>query len=411
MIAPVLVFALTWLLIAFRRLRILPIGRPAGAMLGAVGMIAVGALTPSEAWAAIDHDTLALLLGMMILTAYLERAGWFGWASHRALTAAGDGFRLLVAVGWLAAGLSAWLVNDTVCLFLTPLLVATCRASGLPLAPYLLVLATSANLGSAATLVGNPQNMLIGSLSGIPFTRFLAVCGPAALVGMLAQTGLMWVYWGRALRPLAVRAPELAAPVLGRDAALSGAVTLGVAVAFLAGLNLGVSALGGAVALFVLDRREPREAFAAVDWELLLFFAGLFIAVAGLASTGVVEAVWALLAPHLTLGDAVGAATFTASMTLASNVVSNVPLVLLIGPQLHTLGDPATAWLLLAFVTTVAGNLTLVGSVANLIVAERARPAYDLGFFEYLRFGAVSTVMSLGVGVPVVLLLSGSVGA
>lgn len=393
------VFGATWLLIAFRRLRWLPIGRPAGALAGAVGMIAVGALSFPAAWRAVDGSTLGLLLGMMLVTAYLQRAGLFAWSAHHLIALAGTPRRLLLAVAGAAAALSAVLVNDTVCLFMTPLVLGMVTRAGLPPGPFLVALATSANLGSALTLVGNPQNMLVGTMSGLPFATFTGAVLPAVLAGMVVHLGVLWIAYRSALddRPLPSTGPP---PELGADAPLAAGVFAAVVLAFAFGAHLGFAALAGAVALMLLDRREPTEAFAAVDWSLLLFFAGLFVVVQGLSSTGLPDRAWAAIAPSLSLSGA-GLAGLAVALTAGSNVVSNVPLVLLVGERLATLGDPTLSWVLLAFVTTVAGNLTLVGSVANVIVAEQAKGVHELGFVEYLRVGLPSTVLVLAVGVPI----------
>lgn len=403
------IFTLTYVLIATRRLRLLPIGRPAGALLGALLMVAVGALTPEAAFRAIDGDTILLLFGMMLLTAWLDEVGLLDALATRGLRLAHRPGSLLVTVALLAAVLSAVLVNDTVCVFLTPLVVAVCRAGGLPLGPYLIALATSANIGSAATLVGNPQNMIIGSLSGIPFTTFLLRAGPPALVGLAVNLGLLWLYYGRRLRARASAAPLPApAPPRGRprDRALAAFVLAGVLGGFLAGLHLGWTAVGGAVVFLIVRREDPHRVFARVDWPLLVFFCALFIVVEGLVSTGLVAAAWQGAAPALDPARPGGVTLLTGFLTLGSNVVSNVPMTLLAGPYLDALGLGETGWVLLAYVTTVAGNLTLLGSVANIIVAETARDAYTLGFVEYLRFGAVSTVVALAAGVPVVFLVA-----
>jgi Na+/H+ antiporter NhaD/arsenite permease-like protein len=399
------VFALTYALIAARRLRWLPIGRPAGALLGAVLMVAIGTLTPEQAYDAVDHDTIVLLLGMMLITAYLERAGAFERIATAALSVCRSGFQLLAALALVSGALSAFLVNDTVCLFLTPVVVATCRRAGLPMGPYLIALATSANLGSSATLVGNPQNMIIGSLSGIPFARFAAVVAPVAAVTLLLNVGLLWAMYRRQLpdrlvplQPL----PLVAAAPLAPIAVVTGSVVVG----FFAGLHLGFVALGGAVAMMLFERTDPRDVLGKVDWALLLFFACLFVTVHGFATTGLVEQAWAALSPQMDLSGASGLATYTGMVVAGSNLVSNVPLVLLAGPHVPDLGGEP-AWLLLAYVSTVAGNLTLVGSVANLIVAEGARDEYPLGFWEYLKFGLPSTLLSLAVGVPLLWFLGG----
>jgi Na+/H+ antiporter NhaD/arsenite permease-like protein len=401
-------FALTWLLIAVPRLPLLPVGRAGGALLGAVLMVAGGVLTASEAWAAIDGDTIALLLGMMLMNAGLAETGLIDRAA-RVLASTFPGPRaMLAAVAVTSALSSAFLVNDTVCLLMTPVVVKVCVRARLPLGPFLLVLATSANLGSAMTLVGNPQNMLIGSMSGVSFSSFFLRMLPVTLVALAAHVGLSLAYFGRTLAtaPRVTEAPrEGDAAPLGPRAWLMLFIFGAVIAAFFADAHLGVTALGGGVAVLATSRTPPSETFRRVDWELLVFFAGLFIATRGLAASGLVLDAWSAIAPALQLHEATGVASFTAALTLGSNLVSNVPLVLLGGPFIADLGAGEAGWLLLAWVATLAGNLTLVGSVANLIVAESARDHHTLGFLEYLRFGALATVTSLGLGVPAILLL------
>ncbi|MBI5488345.1 MAG: anion transporter [Deltaproteobacteria bacterium] len=409
----VLIFALTYVLIAAaRRLTWLPLGRPASALLGAVLVVAVGALTPRESYAAIDHDTIVLLLGMMLLTAYLDRASFFEVLARQVIRLGGTPVGILMAVGALSGVLSAFLVNDAVCLFLTPVVVATCRRARLPFGPFLIAVATCANLGSAATLVGNPQNMIIGSLSGYGFASFLLRAAPAAVIGLLLNLVLLRLYYRRALPSRVDSAEDGPAPIPDRGKlVLTGVVTVGIVAGFFLGGHLGYTALAGVLVLILIDRRNPQETFARVDWPLLVFFCGLFVVVAALRKTGLVDDAWGAARPYLGFHTAGGLASFTAAMTAGSNLVSNVPMVLLAGPHLSAVGDPGLGWVLLAFTTTVAGNLTLVGSVANIIVAESAREHYALGFREYLRFGFVSTLLVLAAGVPAVWLTWRLLGA
>lgn len=398
------VFALTYALIAARRVRWLPIGRPAGALLGAFLMVVVGALTPAQTYAAIDGDTILLLFAMMGLVAYVERAGFFEWAAGHAIRRARTPRGLLVAVSLLSGVLSAFLVNDTVCVFLTPLVVLTGQKARLPLGPYLIATATSANLGSAATLVGNPQNMIIGGQSGLSFAAFAGLAAPAAALALALNTGLLLLYYGRVLGAATLEPPATTRPH-GPRLARVGIAVAGVIFAFFSGAHLGYAALGGLVALIVAERSDPQEIFARIDWPLLVFFAGLFVVVAGLAATGLVDAAWQAAGPWLSHGSASGLAALTALYVAGSNLVSNVPMVLLAAPGVAA-EDSVLAWVLLGFVTTVAGNLTLIGSVANIIVAEKARGAHELGFLEYLRFGLVSTLLVLAVCVPALVLLA-----
>jgi len=171
---------------------------------------------------------------------------------------------------------------------------------------------------------------------------------------------------------------------------------------FFAGFHLGYTALAGVMVLVLLDRKDPRETFARIDWALLIFFCCLFMVIAGLAKTGIVERCWTASARYMSFSSHEGLSLFTLLMTVGSNLLSNVPMVLLTGPHLGDLGNSEMGWVLLAYITTVAGNLTLIGSVANIIVAERARDQYTLGFFEYLRFGLPSTLIVLSVGVALI---------
>jgi Na+/H+ antiporter NhaD/arsenite permease-like protein len=396
------IFILTYLLIASRRLSLIPIGRPAGALLGAVLMVIFGALTPSETYQAVDHDTILLLFGTMVLTVYLERARFFDWVAHGALSVCRTPARLLWATALLSGGLSSLLVNDTVCLFLTPVVISACNRAGLPLGPYLIALATSANIGSAATLVGNPQNMIIGSMSGLAFSRFIGLAGPAAGVGLLVNGLLLWLYYGRRLPQGMGDETAGEAPQRSDHLWLVIAVTVGVIGGFFMGFHLGYTTLMGVMVLVLADRKDPRDVFGRVDWALLLFFCCLFIVVAGLAKTGLVDRCWSASAEYLSFIEPRGIVFFSALMTVGSNLVSNVPMVLLAGPHMCQLGETDLGWVLLAFTTTVAGNFTLIGSVANIIVAERARDHYRLGFFEYLRFGLVSTVLVMIAGVATI---------
>lgn len=404
------IFCLTYLLIATRRLGLLPIGRSAGALLGAVLMVACGVLTPRESYDAVDHDTIVLLFAMMLLTAYLSRAGFFEWAAARVLSVASTPWQLLVMLVLFSGGLSAFLVNDTVCIFLTPVVVTICLRAKLPMGPYLIALATSANIGSAATLVGNPQNMLVGSMSHYGFSSFLLRAAPAVLVGLAINLALLGLYFHRRLPALLDRPPQQAEAVNPQRLGLALAATVGIVIGFFAGFHLGYTTLAGVLVLVVADREEPNELFARVDWRLLVLFAGLFIVVRGFAKTGLVDQAWSAAASHMNIHRPAGVALFTALLATGSNVVSNVPMVLLTGPHIDKLGSPDLGWVLVAFVTTVAGNLTILGSVANIIVAEGAKAHYDLGFFEYLRFGFVSTLLILLAGVPAIIVTCGILG-
>lgn len=401
------IFALTYLLISGRRLKILPLNRPAAALLGTVLMVATGVMTPAQAYDAVDYDTLVLLLGMMLFAAYLCLAGFFDWAADWVLARAHTPQRLLLYLILTSGILSALLVNDTVCLMLTPLVVSVIVRGRLPLPPYLLALAMSANIGSVATLVGNPQNMIIGSLSQIPFLRFSTTMVPVAAGGLLIQYAVLRVGFRRLLADARIEPAPAVPRQFDRRLAWLCLVVLGlVFLGFLAGLNLAWTALSGGALVMVLARRDTHEVLKLVDWHLLVFFAALFVVVEALSVTGLPDQVYGHLRGLFgatATAQAWNLAWFSAA---GSNVFSNVPFVLVAGKWMPNFADPERMWKVMALATTFAGNLTLLGSVANLIVVESARRHVEVGFWDYAKFGIPVTVLTLLVGMLILLALA-----
>jgi Na+/H+ antiporter NhaD/arsenite permease-like protein len=398
-----LVFLLTYLVIGLQRIPRLHIGRPAGALLGAVAMVACGVLTFEEAKAAIDLDTILFLLGMMIVLGYLEMSGFFELVERRILGLARSARTLLWLVVLSAGVLSALFMNDTVCLMLTPILVRVTRRLGLPPGPYLVALATAANIGSTCTIVGNPQNALVAVRSGIGFLPFLAALGPVTLAG-LAAAGLVLSFLFRGAitaAPLVVPPPREAPGVQPWMLAASLLAGAGMVVALIAGARPATAAMTAGAAVILAGAARPRDALRRVDWSLLLFFGGLFIVMRAVEEAGLAQALVAgITGPLAGAAPASGGllARLGLAVTLLSQAVSNVPAVVLFVPTLQAVGAPAahTLWLGLAAFSTLAGNLTILGSVANVIVFETARrDGVEVGFGEYLKAGAPITVVTL----------------
>ncbi len=405
-IAAIAIFAFTYLLISGRRLKVLPLNRPAAALLGTVLMIACGVLTPEQAYRAVDYDTLVLLLGMSLISAYLYLAGFFDWTTDWVLKTARTPQRLLLYLILTSGMLSALLVNDTICLMLTPLVVAVVVRGRLPLLPYLLALAMSANLGSVATLVGNPQNMIIGHLSKIRFLHFSASLFPAAVAGLVIQFAILRFGFRKVLAQAAIHPAEAAPRQLDRRLLqLTGGVLVLVFVGFLAGLNLAWTALGGAALVMVLARRDTHQVLKLVDWHLLLFFAALFIVVEGLNSTGLPDQVYGRLRGMVGTTATAQAWNLAWFSALGSNVFSNVPFVLVAGKWIPGFATPELMWKVMALATTFAGNLTILGSVANIIVVESARGHCEVSFWAYAKFGIPVTILTTVVGMVILLLI------
>lgn len=419
MLATLLVFAVTYLLLSGLRVPGLPaswsariehIDRTAVALAGAVAMVFVG-LPLRDAFAAIHLDTLALLFGMMVLTAYLVEARFFAWLAHYTLAHAGTPRALLIVLVVVAGALSALLVNDTVCLMLTPLVLAVVEAAALPPLPFLLALSTASNIGSVATLTGNPQNMIIGTRAHLAYGDYLAHLLPVAALGLAADVALLLFLFRRVLPRSPLPRSSGAAPTLDEPLVAKTLMALSVALAgFFLGCSLAGSAVTAAALLIAIAGRPPRPMLERVDYPLLVFFAALFVVVAGVAQSGALALANAWVTPRL--GHSVGQqlVTFSAVTVVGSNLFSNVPFVLLgLDAAAHLL-DPARGYLALAMAATLAGNLTLIGSVANLIVVELAarhpyagHPAHRVGFFEFLRVGALVTAVTVSLGVAVLL--------
>ena len=403
MVAPqvtgaLVVFVVTYLVIASRQLRWVRLDRPAGAMVGAVAMVVVGGLPLDRALAAVDLHVLALLFGVLLIAAYLHEAQFFRLAAYLVLTRARTARSLLWSLTLVAGALSALLLNDTVCVVMTPLVVAVVVEAKLPPLPYLLALATASNIGGVVSLSGNPQNMIVGAAAAgqVSFAQYLALTLPAGALTLVANAALLGWLFRKDLPPGPLAERGLPRPAVDRPLVAKGLGALALFAALaIAGVSLAGSAMTAAALLTVAARTPPRRAFAAVDWPLLVFFAGLFVVVAGLARTGILTAAFDAVAPALARGDLVADLAFIALVIAASNLVSNVPLVVIAVTWVPSMPEPSWGYVTLAVASTLAGNLTLFGSVANLIVMENAGPRGDIGLLRFLRFGWAVTLQSV----------------
>ena len=389
-------FAGTYLGLALGRLPFFRVDRTGVAIIGGAVVVVSGLLPWDRAVAAVDAHTLVLLFGMMIVAAYLRLSGFFRLVTYAAVRRAHTPVGLLALIILAAGVLSALFVNDVVCLVMAPIVLDLVRRLHLPPVPYLIALATAANVGSVATLTGNPQNMLVGSFSGISYRAFLLREAPVAVVGLALVFAVIWLVYRRRLPP------ALPAEALDERGAVHHALMIKtmaavavMLVAFLAGVPIALVAIGGAAYCLLTRRVNPDKVYREIDWGLLVLFTGLFVVIGGLEASGLAGE---------TLGWAGAAGLYRPSVltvvtAVLSNLVSNVPAVLLFKTVIPTFGEPTRAWLLLAMASTLAGNLTIQGSVANLIVVEQARGAgIQIGFLEYSKVGVPLTVVTLLVG-------------
>uniref|UniRef100_A0A7N0U5Z7 Citrate transporter-like domain-containing protein n=1 Tax=Kalanchoe fedtschenkoi TaxID=63787 RepID=A0A7N0U5Z7_KALFE len=493
-------FAIFWVLAVFPAVPFLPVGRTAGSLLGATLMVLFRVITPDEAFAAVDLPILGLLFGTMVVSVYLERADMFkhlgallSWKSRGARD-------LLCRVCLVSAVSGALFTNDTTCVVLTEFVLKVTRQHELAPHPFLLALASSANIGSSATPIGNPQNLVIAVQSGVSFGDFLLGIFPSMAVGVAVNAVIILVMYRKALSAAEkdeeasqaeavsdedvsshqfspatmshldsfrsedqISLPEASqissapalrnrtpfaesasisrdasqAPRASMDAANSAdddersstsaytkgwrrllwkscvyLVTLGMLVSLLAGLNMSWTAIAAALALVVLDFKDARPCLEKVSYSLLLFFCGMFITVDGFNKTGAPSALWDFVEPYSQFNRATGKIILALVILVLSNVASNVPTVLLLGARVAASAaaispaDEKKAWLFLAWVSTVAGNLSLLGSAANLIVCEQARRSehfgYTLSFWRHLKFGVPSTLVVTAIGLALI---------
>jgi Na+/H+ antiporter NhaD/arsenite permease-like protein len=404
-----IIFAVTYLLIAVQRLPFIHLNRPAASLLGAVAMVVCGVLSLPDAYAAIDLDVLVFLLGLMLIVGYLEVGKFFEWAAEWVLRRARTPQRLLLGVVVGGGLLSALFVNDTVCLVVTPVLLAALGPLRVRPTPYLLGLAMGANAGSVLSITGNPQNMLVGIWSGASFGGFLVRMLPVGLGGLAITYGyLRWAYRSELREPFRERL-ETVPVTLDRPLVTKALVLFGVAViAWLAGGSLPLVAITAGAGVVAVAQRDPAYAINRVEWSLLLFFGSLFVVMRGFERA--VADPW--IHAH-GLGVAWGSAwslatTLSAVMGVLSNLVSNVPAVMLLRSVIPNLPRADLVWRVVAMSSTFAGNLLLIGSMANLIVAEKAETrGVRIGFGEYARVGVPVTLLTLAWGIAILVLSAG----
>ncbi|HOY30308.1 MAG TPA: SLC13 family permease [Bacteroidales bacterium] len=402
-IAALVIFIITYIGIIFTRLPWINIDRPSAAFFGAVAMILFNVLGFQEAVLSIDFNTIALLLGMMIIITTLQLDGFFALIARRTMAYSRTRFRLLVIIVFVTGISSAFMVNDAVVLLFTPVIIALCATYRISPVPYLIAEILTSNAGSAMTITGNPQNMLIGISSGISYGVFLLHLLPVSLISMI-----IIVYVIRLLYPRTFRDKTLL-EMHGNDfdynfksMRISVPVFLLVVVLFffsnLFHIGIPVIALLGGSLILIFGKIKPSKVIKEIDWVLLLFFASLFIVVRGIEKTGLMQY---LISSEPLNADLGGIAVLHGISLIASQIVSNVPFTVAILPLMKTMSSDLL-WITLASASTLAGNATIIGAMANLIVIESAKHHnIKIGFTEFFKAGIITTMLTfiLSIGI------------
>ncbi|MGQ9799822.1 MAG: anion transporter [Ignavibacterium sp.] len=367
------------------------------ALVGATTLVIINELSLEQAAKLVDINTIMLLFAMMVLNINLRLSGFFNIIANRIIRFAKTTRQLLALIIFSAGLLSSLFLNDTIVIMFTPLLIEVLiRLKRNPI-PYLIALAASANVGSVATIVGNPQNMIIGIFSGLSFLQFVIKLFPIALVGLIIVWIIIVLIYRNEFRERITLESENFKPRIFKPLLIKSSIVLvAMLITFLSGLPIALSALGAAALLLITRRIKPERVFLELDWSLLVFFSGLFII------TDLLNQI--LIAPNYSgkLELFSGNSLFDLSIiSLAlSNLISNVPAVLVLSPMIKPLQNNEIYWLALAMSSTFAGNLTLLGSVANLIVVESAkRHGVIISFTEYLKSGILITALTFIFGI------------
>ena len=400
---PIAIFAATYLLIAVESGRGSHLDRTAAAFCGAVAMVLVGAVSLDDAYKAIDWNTILFLLGIMILVAHFQISNFFDWIAVRVARVARTRLQLLVLLVFTSGILAAFFVNDTICLALTPVVLAVAGRLKLPPVPYVIAIAVSANVGSVMSVTGNPQNALVGVSAHFSFLGFLGHLAPVSILGLAITAAVLAAYFRRDIlhRPLEDTSLSLEVKV-DRVLLIKCAFAAALVLVFWAlGYSFPMVAISIGAFILLVGRVKAQNVYQHVDWELLLFFASLFVVIHGFQASGAVDTLIAHF--HNGLEGNFTSQLFAVSgvMAILSNLVSNVPAVLLIRPLVPSFPNSHFIWLAVASISTLAGNATPLSSVANLIVLQQAESRVRISFWQFAKVGLIVTVLTvlLAIGI------------
>jgi Na+/H+ antiporter NhaD/arsenite permease-like protein len=359
-------------------------------------MVLAGVVPLTEAYVAINWDTLIFLLGMMILVAHFQYAGFFDWIAVHVVRIASTRFQLLVLLVLASGVLSAFFVNDTICLIFTPIVLVVTERLQIPPVPYLIAVATSANVGSAMSVTGNPQNAVVGVSAHFSFLGFLAHLAPVSLLGLAINAAVLTFFFRREIlhHPLRAHAPAIAVKIDRVLLIKCCAAAMLVIVLWILNYSFPLVAISVGAFILVIGRVKSQNIYQRLDWELLLFFASLFVVIRGFEASGAVASLLAHFRTGLQGGMISQLFAVSGVMLILSNLVSNLPAVLLLRPLVPSFANSRFMWLAVASTSTLAGNATPLSSVANLIVLQQSAKKVRISFWEFARVGVVITLLT-----------------
>jgi Na+/H+ antiporter NhaD/arsenite permease-like protein len=390
-----IIFIITYIGIIFTRLPKVNIDRPSAAFTGAVAMIVFGVISFEDAIKSIDFNTITLLLGMMIIVSTLKIEGFFSLIASKTISYSHSRNKLLIIIVFVTGIASAFLVNDAVVLLFTPIIISICRKTNLNPIPYLIAEILSSNIGSTMTITGNPQNMLIGISSNISYVDFLIKLLPISLIGMIIIVFVVKLFYRKHFQDKSTLEFITDYQYDFNKMRISVLIFLLVILGFFFGkilsLSIPIIALIGASLILLFGKAKPSSVIKDVDWVLLLFFACLFILVSSIQSLGLLDR-FINIELNENLSGIVGLHSLSLVM---SQILSNVPYTVLMTPLMEVVNNE-NLWLALASSATLAGNATIIGAMANLIVIESSeKENVKISFWEFFKIGIITTIITL----------------
>ncbi len=396
-----LILILTYIGMAAGRIAWLQVDRTGIALLAVIALLASGEMTLDDFGSAVDLPTLAFLFAMMIISAQFAESGFIDFCARTITETRRGAATLLALTVAIGGGLSAILANDILIIAISPLLISGAQSRGLDPRPLVIALAAATNAGSAATLIGNPQNILIGALGRLDFWVFLAICAVPAIFTLVVVFLVVWLQWRTRISQTVLAATLDAAPIavhpLDRNQTIKGAVAvLLLLLLFATPLPRETGALIIAALLLASRKITSRTMIAAVDWPLLLLVACLFVITGALNQSGIASEILDFLTEHGLLPNSL--VLLTPYSLVASNTIGGVPAAMLF-LQIWPSAPPGVFYAL-ALLSSLAGNLLLTGSLTNVLIAERAdRMGARLTFAEHARAGVPIAIISIGFAV------------
>jgi Na+/H+ antiporter NhaD/arsenite permease-like protein len=390
------IFLATYILIAVESGRGSHLDRTAAAFCGAVAMVLVGAVPLSEAYQTIDWNTLIFLLGIMILVAHFQISGFFDWIAVHVASIAQTRWQLLVLVIFTSGVLAAFFVNDTICLIFTPIVLLVTERLEVPPIPYLIAVATSANIGSVMSVTGNPQNAVIGVSAHFSFLGFLGHLAPVSIVGMVMNVPVLTLFFRNQLlgHPLKRQVHAVAVKLERTLLVKCCFAAVLVIVLWILGYSFPLVAISVGAFILIIGRVKSQNIYQRLDWELLLFFASLFVVIKGFEASGAIGHVIGFFRSGLQGSMISQLFAVSGVMLVLSNLVSNLPAVILFRSVVPSFPNTHYIWLAVASTSTLAGNATPFSSVANLIVLQQAGKKVKITFWQFARVGLIVTLIT-----------------